>query len=55
MITVTIEPFELVALIDWHIDQKRESANKEEYSAADYHMKRAGELMKLREVAGKKV
>ena len=51
-ITITVEPFELVALVDWHLEQKREQANKEEFAGAEYHRNRALELMKIREAAG---
>ena len=51
-ITINVEPFELVALVDWHLERKREDADKEEYAGAEYHRTRAMELMKIREAAG---
>lgn len=46
-ITVNVEPFELVGLIDWHIEQKRVAVNNEEFTTAEYHRKRALELTKV--------
>jgi hypothetical protein len=51
-ITMTVEPYELVALVDWHLEQKRVCAIDERFEQAEVHRKRALELMKLREAAG---
>lgn len=53
MIDVKLEPYELVALVDWHIEQKQQSARKEEFQEAEFHRRRALELMEVREAAGK--
>ena len=44
---IEIAPYELSALIDYHLDLKRTCSNKEEYLEAEEHRKRALELAKL--------
>ena len=38
---VDLRDYELTALIDWHLEQKRECANKEDFVSAEDHRKRA--------------
>lgn len=53
MITITVEHLELTALIDWHIREKRNSIDDEEFTNAEYHRNRALVLMQIREEADK--
>lgn len=43
----TLELPEINALVDWHIEQKRQAADKEDYQAAESHRRRALELATL--------
>ena len=48
---VNLQDYELRALIDWHLVQKREAADDEEYVQAEDHRKRALELAQLGVIA----
>jgi hypothetical protein len=44
---VKLERYEIEALVDWHIERKRNAADKEEYTDAEWHRKRAKELAEI--------
>ena len=46
---IDLKEYELQALIDWHIAQKRAMADDEEFIEAEDHRKRALELAQIAE------
>ena len=46
-LSVKLERYEVEALLDWHISEKHRCADKEEFTQAEDHRKRAFELGQL--------